>query len=87
MDPGTRMNALPAFLYGDAVLVGQDADGALADVPGRFLDPGHLGWSFEPAPFDFPMPPLISSPVPAAARTGRTAPLPRLRADRRRGSR
>lgn len=23
----------------------------------RFLDPGYLGWSFEPTPFDLPLPP------------------------------
>ena len=52
VDPGTPMSELPYFLYGDAVLVGRDADGNLTDVPARFLDPGYLGWSFTPTPFD-----------------------------------
>jgi hypothetical protein len=65
VDPGTPMSELPYFLYGDAVLVGEAAEGELADVPDRFLDPGYLGWSFEPTPFDYP--PVQTRPPGRAA--------------------
>lgn len=48
VDPGTPVSELPYFLRGDVVLVGETADADLVDVPERFLDPGYLGWSFEP---------------------------------------
>lgn len=90
VDPETPMSGLPYSLHGDAVLVGRGADGGLTDVPDRFLDPGYLGWSFEPTPFDFPLPPRASPPGPAA---GRAAPIGRslarftARASRPRGAR
>lgn len=76
MDPGTPVSALPYSLHGDAVLVGQDADGRLADVPDRFLQPGYPGWSFDPTPFDCPLPPQASPPGPAAGPAGRAGQSP-----------
>ena len=60
------MSELPYFLRGDVVLAGETADANLVDVPERFLDPGYLGWSFEPTPFDRWPADQIDPPVPAA---------------------
>jgi hypothetical protein len=90
VDPGTPLSGLPYFLHGDAVLVGQGAGGELTDVPERFLDPGYLGWSFDPTPFDQPLPPQASPPGPApgpGSRIGRPLGWLAARASRPRGAR
>jgi hypothetical protein len=87
VDPGTPVSDLPYSLYGDAVLVGQGADGELTDIPDRFLNPDYLGWNFEPTPFDSPLPPRASPPGAAPGRAGRPPARPAARTSHPRGTR